>query len=618
MPPPSLAAATAPAAAAAPPAPPSLTVLVADEAGQLKRVSFNKPLDEHIAETQAPRPTKRQRLDAEAAKQKALELGSGGDGVDGAQWAEGGAAATPTVLPHSIEVLRPMNKDRAVLQLAELPFVPDPAHLAEAYTQAVADAAAGHDVMTTAGLTLDEIDHRTVGGFVVASKDGTIECWRNGEAACTMATWIPLAADEEWIGLACIPNRDTTPPSASSPSPSSTPALSTTTTTTTATTATASTPPASAKDESSGDGQPIIVAVTSAGRVILWAYTRPIPAADPAAADAATTTDGAANDAAVAAPWGLKGYTPPNCAVLQLPPRADIRAIALSPHDAHVMAYGGKNVDVAVCVLPVVPATIPPAAPKLSKKQRRAAATASTSTSTSPLAATASTRPSFRLRQRWAAQRLVNTRLDENTERIAVTDIAFLPHSPTMLVVGTLYGELRIYDTAAGTRPQQRMLVRPQEPLPVTSLSALASFHRTFSIMLVSDTKGYCYAIRSDTLRVMGNMPGPAGAVRQIGITPNGRYGLGVGLDRHLYVWTVRARRKFTKLYLKQRLTRVLALEGLAAMQMWRPAAATAAGSDDAGSDADSDAGLEAVAEQDAASDAEDEDWQHLERDAAA
>ncbi|TPX43186.1 hypothetical protein SeMB42_g00245 [Synchytrium endobioticum] len=147
----------------------------------------------------------------------------------------------------------------------------------------------------------------------------------------------------------------------------------------------------------------------------------------------------------------------------------------------------------------------------------------------------------------WKAKNVPHDFLDLRVP-IWITDLEYL--TPSQLVTSTGYHQVRLYDIKAAKKPVMSCEVGDTPLRTITVLNA--------NEVLVSDATGEltCLDIRQGG-RVMGKYKGSTGAVRSVCIQ-NGHVAA-VGLDRFLRIYHIKTRRMLHQVYLKQRLSSVLA-----------------------------------------------------------
>ncbi|KAJ3273848.1 WD repeat-containing protein 74 [Terramyces sp. JEL0728] len=159
----------------------------------------------------------------------------------------------------------------------------------------------------------------------------------------------------------------------------------------------------------------------------------------------------------------------------------------------------------------------------------------------------------------WKAKNVKNNKLDMRV-RVWITDINFIEVQPekedgsdykTKILISTGYSHIRIYDPKLQKRPVKEYHF-PELPI----YRAIADQNRVY----FSDTVGNLTCIDYNNGQMLGKYKGIAGAVAAMAIHDDKL--IVVGNDRWLRVFETSGKRsEIEKVYLKQRLTSVLAYE---------------------------------------------------------
>ena len=159
------------------------------------------------------------------------------------------------------------------------------------------------------------------------------------------------------------------------------------------------------------------------------------------------------------------------------------------------------------------------------------------------------------------ARNLPNDNLDLAIP-IWTTDVHWVPQQPNQLLTATgfvqfrLRGEVRLYDVAAGRRPQARAVA----PLGEEALSAIGCTPDGRYVIAGSVSGGLCRLdLRKNLHAHTANWyKGAAGSVRQIAVHRSAGLVACAGLDRMVRVYDADAGDLRHKVYLKHRLTALL------------------------------------------------------------
>ena len=129
--------------------------------------------------------------------------------------------------------------------------------------------------------------------------------------------------------------------------------------------------------------------------------------------------------------------------------------------------------------------------------------------------------------------------------------VAFHPNSEAIKVwVGTGYHKIRLYDRAAGKKPQLEVAF-PNGAARITALAPEPNGNRCW----VADAQGKIEAYDLRAARFIGSLKGVTGSVRSLALHPTRPLVASVGLDRFLRLHnTDRGGKSVDKLYLKTEL----------------------------------------------------------------
>ncbi|GAB4816703.1 hypothetical protein N2152v2_003749 [Parachlorella kessleri] len=122
--------------------------------------------------------------------------------------------------------------------------------------------------------------------------------------------------------------------------------------------------------------------------------------------------------------------------------------------------------------------------------------------------------------------------------------------SGNVLLVGTGYHKLRLYDVRAGKRPQAELAFGDAR---ITALAPEPDGLRCW----VGTGLGQLEVLDLRTLKLAGGIRGIAGSLRALAVHPQRPILASVGLDRFLRLHDTRTRQPLAKVYLKQQLTGV-------------------------------------------------------------
>ena len=134
---------------------------------------------------------------------------------------------------------------------------------------------------------------------------------------------------------------------------------------------------------------------------------------------------------------------------------------------------------------------------------------------------------------------------------VHLTDVRFLPSSPSLLVEGTATKQLRFYDIRAKKQPTSCVQVGEHavSTLTVTDDEVL---------VIAGDVAGEIRAVDRRMARVVGGYHGIGGSVRSVELDKDSAVLASGSLDRHLRLYDVRSRRLLRKVYVKQKVTACL------------------------------------------------------------
>ncbi|KAJ3190031.1 WD repeat-containing protein 74 [Gaertneriomyces sp. JEL0708] len=204
------------------------------------------------------------------------------------------------------------------------------------------------------------------------------------------------------------------------------------------------------------------------------------------------------------------------------------------PRHPHLLATGGDERDLCLWDLRTLP---------------------STSEADESASATANSEPT------WRAKNVKNDFLDLRVP-VWITQIAFMDASESMILCGTGYHQLRVYNTSAARRPVINIEVGTH-PVRALSLRPVPDATKEVVEAILSDTTGQMFRVQvsvaTKAAKVVSKYLGLAGAVSSIALPDAENEVASVGLDRFLRVYDLTDGKKVKrKVYLKQRLTTLL------------------------------------------------------------
>jgi ribosome biogenesis protein NSA1 len=137
-----------------------------------------------------------------------------------------------------------------------------------------------------------------------------------------------------------------------------------------------------------------------------------------------------------------------------------------------------------------------------------------------------------------------------------VQDITFLREASDLVAISTRYGQVRLYDTRAGSRPIVDIQYVDHPLMAISTVSSnnrhvlVGSARGTLGLIDLRSTKGEQFLLRQ--------YDGFVGGIRSISAHPTLPFFASCGLDRHVYLHHCNEKKQHKKLYLKSRLQRVI------------------------------------------------------------
>jgi len=154
----------------------------------------------------------------------------------------------------------------------------------------------------------------------------------------------------------------------------------------------------------------------------------------------------------------------------------------------------------------------------------------------------------------WTSKNVKHDNLDLRVP-VWVTAIDWIPSSPSTLIVGTAFHQIRIYDTSKARRPifsfeLGKFPIRCLEFMPFST-----------DLVAIADNRGQLTLWNTSTQKIAKSFKGIPGTITNISGAINNPWITVVGLDRYLRVFDANTGSCIWKIFLKQRLTSVKVLE---------------------------------------------------------